>query len=64
MKWTYEIEWMDGDTALIDSRFLFRPGDSDLNLTIQINAHGHDQRTDCVVIPLANVRKYAIREVQ
>lgn len=65
MKWVYEIEWMDGRTENIPSvRHLTAPENHPHLLTIYVNPHGHEGRFDTITIPLVNVRRYAITEVQ
>lgn len=63
MKWLYEIVFMDGSTENIVSYRKRNEPEPGL-LTIYVNPHGHDNRYDEVVIPLAGVRRYAVTEVR
>lgn len=66
VKWVYEIEWMDGVTDNIVSNRFQHPGStkSATVIDIEINEHGFDRRMDYVSIPLCNVRRIHVREVQ
>lgn len=63
MRWRYWIQWMNGDQEEYESTRFKHASEADRNLVIYINEHGHDSRFDEVIIPLANVKRYTIKEI-